>query len=245
MKLGEYELNQIYTGDARELSKGIPDESVDLILCDPVYWQIDDYRWLAQEGKRVLKPYGYCIAQVGTYYLFEAMKAMSESLDYYWLISETLTYAAAFFARKVAQLHKPYLWFAKGVKNCPERRFMIDRLTPSPKNKAFHQWGDDIGAMIPIIDRLTIKGQIVFDPFCGGGTVEAACKELSRQYIGFEINEETALKAQRRLYEMPEPLPFTYHDSYQGRLFEGMEDAAEQRFAPDLERRAETLVAEN
>ena len=52
-------------------------------------------------------------------------------------------------------------------------------------------------------------------------------------------------KARQRVFETPEPIPFIYPDSYQGKLFDGMESAAEQRFAPDLERRAETLVAEN
>lgn len=227
MTLGAIELNTIYTGDARELAKGIPDGSVDLILCDPVYWQIDDYRWLAQEGRRVLKPFGNCIAEVGTYYLFDAMNAMAESLDYYWLISETLTFAAAFFARKIAQLHKPFLWFANGLQNCPERRFMIDRVH-SPKCKSFHKWGDGIGTMIPIIDRLTPRGGIVFDPFCGGGTVAAACKELARNFIACEIDAPMAQRARDRLYAMPEPLPFLYADSVQGGLFDGMADTLRQ-----------------
>lgn len=42
--------NGIYTGDARELAKAIPDESVDLIFTDPVYDRIEDYRWLAETG---------------------------------------------------------------------------------------------------------------------------------------------------------------------------------------------------
>ena len=37
MKLGPYDLNSIITGDARELSKAIPDASVDLIFTDPPY----------------------------------------------------------------------------------------------------------------------------------------------------------------------------------------------------------------
>ena len=45
--IGPYELDRIITGDARELAKAIPDESVDLIFTDPVYDRIDDYRWLA------------------------------------------------------------------------------------------------------------------------------------------------------------------------------------------------------
>ena len=211
MELGCYSLNTIHTGNARELTTGIPNNSIDLILCDPVYWEIDDYRWLAQEARRVLKPYGFCIAQAGTYYLYEAMLAMAESLDYYWLVSETLSHATAFYCRKIAQLHKPYLWFAKGLKTCPPRRYMIDRVH-SPKSKAFHQWGDGVGTMIPFIDRLTKPGDLVFDPFTGGGTVPAACKELGRNFLAFEIDEPTAQTAIRRLQEIPFPLPLVWEE---------------------------------
>ena len=65
VKLGPYLLgpndtseNGIYCGDARELAKAIPDESVDLIFTDPVYDRIDDYRWLAECASRVLKSSG-------------------------------------------------------------------------------------------------------------------------------------------------------------------------------------------
>lgn len=34
----------------------------------------------------------------------------------------------------------------------------------------------------------TNENDIVFDPFCGSGTTCKACKDLNRQYIGFEIN---------------------------------------------------------
>jgi DNA modification methylase len=211
MTIGTLNLNQIYTGNARDLASGIPDDSIDLILCDPVYWQIEDYAWLAATGRRVLKPYGSCIAQVGTYYLFDAMRAMAEHLDYYWLVSETLTHAAAFFCRRIAQLHKPFLWFAKGLQNCPKRKYMIDRVH-SPKSKAFHVWGDGVGTMIPFIDRLTHPGDLVFDPFTGGGTVPAACKELGRNFLAFEIDEPTAITARRRLAEMGDPLPLTWEE---------------------------------
>ena len=79
-KIGPYQINSIYTGDARELALALPDESVDLIFTDPVYDRIDDYRWLAQTAERVLKPGGSVIAQVGTTYRYEAETAMRYSV---------------------------------------------------------------------------------------------------------------------------------------------------------------------
>lgn len=198
-------LNQIVTGDARELAKRIPDESVDLILCDPIYWQIEDYRWLAELGRRVLKPFGYCIAEAGTLYAFECMKAMADHLDYYWLISERLTYTAPMFARRVAMMHKPYLWFAKGIENCPKRRFALDGIG-SPKDKTWHEWGDGAASMMMLLDRLTERGDLVLDPFTGGGTVPAVCKALGRNYVAFEIDAATAERARERVTHTQMPL---------------------------------------
>lgn len=79
-KLGDFELNQIYTGDARELAKAIPDESVDLIFTDPVYDRIDDYQWLAETAARLLKPNSACLVWIANPRILqvgEAMKALN------------------------------------------------------------------------------------------------------------------------------------------------------------------------
>ena len=43
------------------------------------------------------------------------------------------------------------------------------------------------------------KGDLVFDPFCGSGTTALACKNLDRNFIGSEINENYYSKAIKRL----------------------------------------------
>ena len=48
VKIGAYEVNQIYNGDSRELINGIPDNLVDLIFTNPVYENVVDYRWLSE-----------------------------------------------------------------------------------------------------------------------------------------------------------------------------------------------------
>ena len=42
--LGPNDRNQgIYVGDAKLLGEMIPSQSVSLIVCDPVYWNMDQY----------------------------------------------------------------------------------------------------------------------------------------------------------------------------------------------------------
>ena len=45
----------------------------------------------------------------------------------------------------------------------------------------------------------TKEMDVVLDPFMGSGTTAVACKQLGRNFIGFEINPEYVKTANRRL----------------------------------------------
>lgn len=49
------------------------------------------------------------------------------------------------------------------------------------------------------INLLTDEGDIVLDPFSGIATTGVACKELNRNYIGFELNEKYHTFSEERL----------------------------------------------
>jgi DNA modification methylase len=49
------------------------------------------------------------------------------------------------------------------------------------------------------INLLTDEGDLVIDPFSGIGTTGIACKELNRDYIGYELNETYNTFADKRL----------------------------------------------
>ena len=48
--------------------------------------------------------------------------------------------------------------------------------------------------------RLVSKdGDTVLDPFMGSGTTGVACKQLDRNFIGIELNEEYIVIAEKRI----------------------------------------------
>lgn len=195
--------NGIYTGDARELAKAIPDESVDLIFCDPVYQNIDDYRWLAETAARVLRNGGNCIVQIAHEYMPLVLEAMMPALSWVWPLAERLDGAnARIWGKRIFVAYKPWLWFSK---NSRMGKWVRD-LGQSAYSKRYHRWGDGTGFMFPYIRALCSRAEIVLDPFTGGGTVPAVCKRLGRKYLAFEIDPDVAEAARERVRMTQMPL---------------------------------------
>lgn len=206
--LGPYELNQIYTGDARELAKAIPDESIDLIFTDPPYPKefLPLYGWLAETAARILKPGGLCVAMAGQSYLPDIYAAMGNYLTYHWtfFLDCKSGQACTIWPRKVTTQWKPLLSYSKGEY---QGIFWGTDRTPTKFNdKRFHGWGQSETSSFWFIESLAPV--ITLDPFIGGGTVPAVCKMLSRDYLAFEIDPDTAEKARERVRNTQPPLPF-------------------------------------
>jgi len=56
------------------------------------------------------------------------------------------------------------------------------------------------------------KGNLVLDPFMGSGTTAVACKELGRDFIGFEIDKEYVEVANKRLKQSVLPTLDKYRE---------------------------------
>jgi DNA modification methylase len=61
---------------------------------------------------------------------------------------------------------------------------------PAPFNPEMPTW---------FIKYLTKSGDVVLDPFMGSGTTAAVCKQMERQYVGFELNEAYKEFIEKRL----------------------------------------------
>jgi DNA modification methylase len=210
--LGPYELNSIVTGDARELSKAIPDNSVDLIFTDPVYDRIEDYEWLAETAARVLKDGGNLLCWQAVPHSLPTLNALDKYLLYRWTLAMTRSNVckAGTFANFYSHW-TPCYWFSKSIEAKPHKRFRdcIDIPYSSSEN-GNHKWHKPKKILTKYIEAFTQPNDIIFDPFTGGGTVPAVCKMLNRQYLAFEIDPVTADLARQRVANTQPPLPIVY-----------------------------------
>ena len=67
---------------------------------------------------------------------------------------------------------------------------IVGGITPkSEKIYGGHPTQKPIYVMKWLIERLTNEDELVLDPFMGSGTTGVACKELNREFIGIELDE--------------------------------------------------------
>jgi len=197
--------NQIVIGDARVLAERIPDESVDLIFTDPVYDRIDDYRWLAETAARVLKPDRACLVFNGIEWTPDVLGAM-ERLKYRWQFSVLITggKSARFMPKGFAKWYS-CLWMEKGT-SAPAQTIVDALISVHDESNGHHQWSKNPSGLAHWAARFTKAEAVVLDPFVGGGTVPAVCKQLRRNYIAFEIDPTTAERARERVRNTQPPL---------------------------------------
>lgn len=187
-------------GDFREVLDDL-DGKVDAIITDPPYPAefLPLFDGLAETAARILKPGGICAVMVGQSYLPEIFERMQTAgLTYHW----TLAYltpggqAVQLWQRNVNTFWKPVLVYVKGQYSGG----WIGDVTRSDVNdndKNHHHWGQSESGMADLIDRLSKPGQLICDPFLGGGTTAVAAHDMGRRFVGCDIDETclTATKA--------------------------------------------------
>ena len=85
-----------------------------------------------------------------------------------------------------------------GISNCLSVPNIIGK---GDKNE--HPTAKPVLLMQVMVEQSTNKGDVVLDPFAGGGSTLVAAKRAERQYIGFEIDKKYFDIAERKLYREP------------------------------------------
>jgi len=199
---------RILRGDFREVLTYVPDNSVQLIITDPVYLKenLPDWEDLAIFAERVLKPGRLLAAYSGTYHLFECMKALSSQLRYMWTFPVVYrSFPDTFFKHRIKTCWKPIILFSKGEYEPEQKNAWIhDLIEGDGVTKENHRWEQGIGEACHLIEGLTYENELVVDPFVGSGTIGLAAKRLNRRLIGCDVDQDAVNMALARLAREPD-----------------------------------------
>lgn len=180
-------------GDFREVLNDLSD--VDAIITDPPYPKeyLPLLRDLAAWADKVLAPDGVLAVLMGQTHLPEVYRLLDGHRPYRWTgcyITTGPGYVS--HPRRVQSQWKPLLVYGGGPR-------FSDLIASSGDDKEHHHWGQNYDAFHAIVERLTSPGQLVVDPFMGGGTTLLAARALGRNAIGCDIDADAVRTAESRL----------------------------------------------
>jgi DNA methylase len=187
---------EIRMGDFRGVLADLAD--VDAIICDPPYGKehLTLLHDLAAFADRALKPDGILAVLFGQTYLPEAFAMLSGFRPYRWTacyLTEGNGYIS--HARKVQSNWKPLLIYG----GCEQRFSDLFKSQGDVAAKDRHHWGQNYDAFKDIIERLTRPGELIIDPFLGGGTTLLAARAAGRKAVGCDIDPQAIAGARATL----------------------------------------------
>ncbi len=211
---------ELYKGDCTKLLKGIPNNSVDLIIADPPYGinfqsnfrkdrfdklQNDDVvleDWLS-EAHRVLKDGG----AIYTFTRWDVYPQWYSAIEELFKIKNCVIWhkrGGGLGDLKGAYIfnHEFLIFATKGRhilngKRCSDV-WEIQKDAPS---KYQHPTQKPIELMQKIIEKSSNVGDTILDPFMGSGSTGIACVNTGRNFIGIELDDKYFEIASNRIEE--------------------------------------------
>lgn len=194
---------RVFQSSVSDLVNHIDAGSIDCIITDPPYPKEYLNCWLELSfiASKLLKPGGIVAAMSGQSYLPEIHAMMSEHLTYRWEMAYltpggTLTV----WQPRIMTGWKPVLIYVNGELD-READMLWDVLKSEKQDKDFHVWGQSVSGLKDIVETVSKPGEVVLDPFCGGGSTGIACLELGRKFVGSDIEMKEVNKTITRMEE--------------------------------------------
>lgn len=208
--------NNIYHGDCLELMKRIPDNSIDMILADIPYNEVNRLsNGLRNLNKMKADELTFNLGDT----LKECIRICSGSI-YIWCGTEQVSFIRSFFVRKglstrlgiweksnPSVMNGQYIWlsniecciYAKNNgatfnEHCKGTVWKY----PTTRGK-LHPTMKPIGLMRMLILVSSNEGDTILDFTMGSGTTCVAAKQTGRRYIGIELDKEYFEIAKKRI----------------------------------------------
>ena len=220
---------ELLHGDCLELMKDIPDGSVDLIITSPPYnignMKSNTIQYGTYAGNN-MKEQDYQRWQIE--FLNESHRVLKDTGSMFYNHKVRIKKGVAlhpleFILKSNFLLKQEITWDMGKSANCDKIRFFpfserIYWLVKNPKTKLYNIDNlSDVWRCVPTHKRKetghiavmpeeivmnilnNIDGDTVLDPFMGSGTTGVACKNLNRNFIGMELDEDYFNMAKERI----------------------------------------------
>lgn len=207
MILSEHPKIELFNGDCINILKNLEDKSIDLICTDPPYgvrkgkndgseiW--DDRKhffktidnWL-KECLRVSKTTIWFCADKMLPYILKGRENVFHRI-LFWNKPAGSQFAGAMHSNIWYSI-EPILVFGEVPKTNKTKRYGFANFSyrTVPHKEFGHPTTKPLELMKDLIYFYSNEGDLVCDPFMGSGTTGVACKELGRNFIGVELDEQ-------------------------------------------------------
>ena len=204
--------NTLLKGDCLNILPGLPAESVDFALTDPPYLA----RYCSRDGRtvpnddndawlkpafadiyRVLKRPGFCVSFYGWSRADRFLEAWREAG--FRIVGHLVfpkRYASS--AHYLRYQHECAYLLAKG-NTAPPYAPLADVMAWRYTGNRLHPTQKPIAALLPLIEAFSAPGDLVLDPFAGSGSTLVAARQLGRDWLGIEIDDDYHAAAVQRL----------------------------------------------
>ena len=202
--------NKIIQGDCREILPCLPDESVDLLLTDPPYGMRyraragsrpivgdDDLSWFGpfiREAYRVLKANTHAYLFCNEYGLatFRTEMAAAGFKVKRLLVWVKDQHTAGDLGGDYANRTEYLLFGHKGRRLLNGHRDANVLFFKRAGRKRLHPTEKPEDMLRYFIEKSSVPGELVLDPFAGSGSTCRAAKETGRRYLGIEVDRKYA-----------------------------------------------------
>ena len=200
------EINKVTQGDSFELIKEMEDNSVDITITDPPYGIDYQSNRRKKKYKKIINDKDFPMAMLGQ--IFRVTKKAVYVFCRWDNIKDLPTPKSVIVWVKnnwsMGDLKHEHgrQWEAICFYPMEEHEFekrIPDVIKCNRTGNNLHPTEKPVKLIRELIK--SNKGDLIFDPFVGSGTTAIACKQLGKDFIGIEIDEEYCKIANKRLQQ--------------------------------------------
>ena len=192
--------------DVADLLAHVEPESVAAVITDPPWADMQAWEDLARVSAQVLKPGGTLVAMASKEDLPEVLDRLRAGADgtdmeYRWLVGYGLPkLGSTVHSVKFTSQWHPVIVMSRGRRTsgyAPDT--LVAEWLAHSRLRLHHKWEKDVPGFKTLIEWFSAPGELVVDPFLGGGTTGVAALQTSRSFFGSDIDPRCVDIAGRRL----------------------------------------------